>query len=175
MKTVWIRHGQSEYNAQGIDTGWPDPDLTEQGVLEAQQAGSQLFRTYPEIEGIYSSDLRRAHQTANYITDAANWSETLQVSPAIRDRDFGDWSGKPPNDEWKKWLPKPENGESMKECAARVYGFLKELESNDSGLPHIIVCHNNTIRAASVVIGINAPEDVQNFDVLTGEIIEWVF
>ena len=33
---VFIRHGQSEWNASGQFTGWVDVDLTEQGVAEAR-------------------------------------------------------------------------------------------------------------------------------------------
>lgn len=36
---VLVRHGQSEWNAKNLFTGWKDPDLTEVGVDEAHRAG----------------------------------------------------------------------------------------------------------------------------------------
>jgi 2,3-bisphosphoglycerate-dependent phosphoglycerate mutase len=187
MKSVWVRHGQSEYNAQNLSTGWHDPDLTEQGVIEAHQAGVVLAERYISVAGVYASDLRRSFNTANIIVETTGWHITPQVSPAIRERDYGDWSGKN-KDQIKQelgedkflqirrgWQASPVNGESLKDTAARVYGFLREIEDRANELPHIIICHGNTIRAAAVVLGKRTQEDVHEFEVHTGEVIEWDF
>ena len=39
---VLVRHGQSEWNLKNLFTGWKDPDLTEQGIAEAKEAGRKL-------------------------------------------------------------------------------------------------------------------------------------
>ena len=39
---VLVRHGQSEWNLKNLFTGWKNPDLTEQGVVEAKTAGRKL-------------------------------------------------------------------------------------------------------------------------------------
>ena len=39
---VLVRHGQSEWNAKNLFTGWKDPDLTSDGTKEAINAGSLL-------------------------------------------------------------------------------------------------------------------------------------
>ncbi len=39
---VLVRHGQSEWNAKNLFTGWKDVDLTELGVEEARSAGEKL-------------------------------------------------------------------------------------------------------------------------------------
>ena len=41
---VVVRHGQSDWNLKNLFTGWKDPDLTEQGVAEAREAGRKLKR-----------------------------------------------------------------------------------------------------------------------------------
>ena len=41
-KLILTRHGQSEWNAQNKFTGWVDVDLSEQGVLEAKEAGNLI-------------------------------------------------------------------------------------------------------------------------------------
>jgi len=187
MKSVWVRHGQSEYNLENKSTGWHDPDLTELGKEEAHKAGTILAEQYTEIASLYCSDLRRSFNTANIISESTGWNITPQVSPAIRERDYGDWSGKN-KDQIKQllgeeqfvnirrgWDIGPANGESLRDTAARVYGFLKEIEDRSNELPHIIVCHGNTIRAAAVVLGKRTPEDVHEFEVHTGEVIEWDF
>ena len=47
-KLVLIRHGQSQWNLENKFTGWTDVDLTEQGILEAKNAGNLLKK-----EGFY--------------------------------------------------------------------------------------------------------------------------
>ena len=147
MKTVWVRHGQSEYNVQDIATGWHDPELTELGCQQALEIAEKLSNKYLEIAEIYSSDLRRSYNTAKIIVD--------NTFLAIR----------------RGWYIGPNNGESLKDTAGRVAGFLKELK--ESTLPHIIVCHGNTIRAASVVLGYNTPDSILSWQVNTGDIVEW--
>ena len=41
-KLVLLRHGESEWNKENRFTGWTDVDLSEQGQVEAQQAGKLL-------------------------------------------------------------------------------------------------------------------------------------
>ena len=42
MKLVFVRHGQSEWNALNLFTGWSDVELTPKGVEEAHHAGEML-------------------------------------------------------------------------------------------------------------------------------------
>ena len=39
---ILVRHGQSEWNAKNLFTGWKDPGLTDQGVSEAKNAGKLI-------------------------------------------------------------------------------------------------------------------------------------
>ena len=41
-KLVLVRHGQSEWNAKNLFTGWKDPKLTDLGIQEAMKAGELL-------------------------------------------------------------------------------------------------------------------------------------
>ena len=50
---VLVRHGQSEWNAKNLFTGWKDPGLTDQGLAEAKKAGKELTNQ-PEL--IYDTD-----------------------------------------------------------------------------------------------------------------------
>ena len=183
MKTVWVRHGQSEYNAENRSTGWHDPDLTELGIQQAQETATKLNHKYNFIAEIHCSDLRRSYYTAKIILDTSPWFKDIKIDALIRERDYGDWSGRNKDEILAElgmetfmnvrrgWSKQPDNGESLKECATRVATFIKDLE--DSTLPHIIVCHGNTIRAASVVLGINTAESVRDWEIETGEFVEW--
>ena len=62
MELVFIRHGQSEWNAKNLFTGWRDVKLSEQGIAEAQQqkaandsalkqAGERLNAAWQAVHG----------------------------------------------------------------------------------------------------------------------------
>lgn len=63
MKIVLIRHGESEWNKLNLFTGWMDVELSEQGVLEAKQAGQKLIQAGLDFDICYTSYLKRAINT----------------------------------------------------------------------------------------------------------------
>lgn len=62
-KLVLLRHGQSTWNLENRFTGWTDVGLSEQGVLEAHNAGQALRRDGFAFDIAYTSVLRRAIKT----------------------------------------------------------------------------------------------------------------
>ena len=60
---VLLRHGQSEWNLKNLFTGWKDPDLTEQGIAEARQAGRKLKAQALSFDIAFTSVLKRAQHT----------------------------------------------------------------------------------------------------------------
>ena len=60
---VLVRHGQSEWNLKNLFTGWKDPDLTEQGVAEAKEAGRKLKAQGLSFDVAFTSVLTRAQHT----------------------------------------------------------------------------------------------------------------
>ncbi len=68
---VLLRHGESEWNAVGLFTGWADPGLTPGGVRQAARAGRALagHRLLPDVA--HTSMQRRAIRTANVALAAA--------------------------------------------------------------------------------------------------------
>ncbi|MCH9666267.1 MAG: phosphoglyceromutase [Actinomycetia bacterium] len=69
---ILLRHGESEWNALNLFTGWVDVDLTEKGMAEAVRAG-ELIRAQDRLpDVVYTSLLRRAITTANVALDKAD-------------------------------------------------------------------------------------------------------
>lgn len=68
-KLILIRHGQSEWNLSNQFTGWTDVDLTPQGVEEAKRAGQILRDSDLDIRYTYTSYLKRAIKTLNYVLE----------------------------------------------------------------------------------------------------------
>ncbi len=60
---VLVRHGQSEWNLKNLFTGWKDPDLTDQGIAEAREAGRKLKAQGLTFDIAFTSVLKRAQHT----------------------------------------------------------------------------------------------------------------
>lgn len=66
-KLILCRHGQSEWNAKNLFTGWADVNLSEQGIEEATAAGKKVLENQLEIDVAFTSLLTRALETTQYI------------------------------------------------------------------------------------------------------------
>ncbi len=62
-KIVFLRHGESVWNDENRFTGWSDVDLSEKGILEAQEAGRRLKAAGFTFDEAFSSMLKRAIRT----------------------------------------------------------------------------------------------------------------
>ncbi|MDC6695204.1 2,3-bisphosphoglycerate-dependent phosphoglycerate mutase, partial [Leclercia adecarboxylata] len=71
-KLVLLRHGESEWNAKNLFTGWVDVPLSEKGVEEAKRGGKLLTDAGVSPDVLHTSLLRRAIATANLALDAAD-------------------------------------------------------------------------------------------------------
>ena len=63
IKLVLLRHGESIWNKENLFTGWTDVDLSEQGRVEAKQAGELLKSEGLSFDLAFTSVLRRAIRT----------------------------------------------------------------------------------------------------------------
>ena len=73
LDLVLLRHGESQWNAANLFTGWTDVDLSAAGEAEAIAAG-RLFAETPDLDLriVHTSVLTRAIKTANLALDAAD-------------------------------------------------------------------------------------------------------
>ncbi|MDR2832833.1 MAG: phosphoglycerate mutase [Streptococcaceae bacterium] len=93
-KLVFARHGLSEWNQSNLFTGWADVDLAEQGVEEAIKAGILVKEAGIEFDIAYTSVLKRAIKTTNYVLE---YSDQLWVpvekSWRLNERHYGGLTG----------------------------------------------------------------------------------
>lgn len=68
-KLVLIRHGESKWNKLNLFTGWTDVDLSSLGKKEAKNAGRLLRRERFQFDIVYTSYLKRAIHTMNYVLE----------------------------------------------------------------------------------------------------------
>jgi 2,3-bisphosphoglycerate-dependent phosphoglycerate mutase len=69
FKLVLIRHGESIWNQENRFTGWQDVDLSEKGRAEALKGGKSLKEKGFKFDIAYTSVLKRAIKTLNYVFD----------------------------------------------------------------------------------------------------------
>jgi 2,3-bisphosphoglycerate-dependent phosphoglycerate mutase len=92
---VLLRHGESEWNAKGLFTGWVDVGLAEKGRQEAAAAGRMLVDAGIRPDVVHTSVLTRAISTANGALEAAGLSWLpVRRSWRLNERHYGALQGK---------------------------------------------------------------------------------
>jgi 2,3-bisphosphoglycerate-dependent phosphoglycerate mutase len=91
---VLLRHGESEWNAKNLFTGWVDVGLTEKGKAEAGRGGELLRDAGLRPDVLHTSLLRRAIRTAELALDAADLSWIpVRRSWRLNERHYGALQG----------------------------------------------------------------------------------
>ena len=91
---LWlVRHGQTDWNAEGRIQGHTPTDLNDTGRAQARQLARYFAtRSKARFAALYSSDLPRAHSTAQII--AAELELPIATTPELRERSLGPYEGK---------------------------------------------------------------------------------
>ncbi len=187
---VLVRHGQSEWNAKNLFTGWKNPGLTSDGKKEAIKAGSLIKQRNIQFSMMFTSALKRAQITGQIILDSIEQTDIEVVKDeALNERDYGDLSGLNKDDARKEWgeeqvhiwrrsfdVPPP-GGESLKDTAERVLPFF-----NISILPKIIegknilvAAHGNSLRSLVMQLDNLSKEEIVSLEIPTGAPIIYSF
>ncbi|MGJ3508845.1 phosphoglyceromutase [Enemella sp. A6] len=92
---ILLRHGESEWNAKNLFTGWVDVDINEKGLAEAQRGGELLKSENLLPDVVHTSVLRRAIHTAEVTLGVADrhWIETKRHW-RLNERHYGALQGK---------------------------------------------------------------------------------
>ncbi len=94
IKLVLLRHGESVWNKENLFTGWTDVDLSEQGRLEAQEAGRLLKDEGFTFDIAFTSVLKRAIRTLWTVLDQLDlmWIP-VEHSWRLNERHYGALQG----------------------------------------------------------------------------------
>jgi 2,3-bisphosphoglycerate-dependent phosphoglycerate mutase len=84
-----VRHGETDWNAEGRLQGHTDRPLSDFGRRQAHELAEELDDE--ELEAIYSSDLARARETAEIVGRKLGLPTVLD--PDLREKDWGTWEG----------------------------------------------------------------------------------
>lgn len=91
---VLVRHGESVWNKENLFTGWTDVELSENGLIEAKEAGGLLKAAGFDFDTCYTSYLKRAIHTLNIILDEMDraWLPVVK-SWKLNERHYGALQG----------------------------------------------------------------------------------
>jgi len=167
-RILLVRHGESEWNAIGRWQGWADPGLSDLGRQQAHEVAAAVG----SVDGIVSSDLQRAVQTALVISEAIGVGPVL-TNEGLRERDVGEWTGLTKVEIDERWpgtyeawrngaMPSPPGGEENEEIIERVLAALREIAAEFDGGEVLAVAHGGVIRLMERRHGIEAPPPCPN-------------
>ncbi|MCA9766605.1 MAG: 2,3-diphosphoglycerate-dependent phosphoglycerate mutase [Carnobacterium sp.] len=93
-RIVFVRHGQSEWNALNKFTGWMDVDLSEAGLKEAHEAGRKIKEAGIEFDMAFTSVLKRAIKTCQIVLEDSDqlWVPEIK-SWRLNERHYGALQG----------------------------------------------------------------------------------
>ena len=187
---ILVRHGQSEWNAKNLFTGWKDPDLTEQGINEAEKAGKLLLDKKIDLDELFTSVLIRAINTGNIILDQLG-IESLPTTrdQSLNERNYGDLAALNKDDARKKWgeeqvhiwrrsydVPPP-GGESLKNTGERVLPYfenkIKPLVLEGKNI--LIAAHGNSLRSLIKELDNLSDDEIVTLEIPTGAPIIYSF
>lgn len=161
MTTVYlIRHGETEWNRDGIHQGHLDSPLTGHGRRQAGQLGERLARSGVAFDAVYSSDLGRCLATAEGIAAPLGWADRIVPEPRLRERALGILEGltypqiaeRLPEDHRLHTsgdpLYRPDGGESWTDLYERSRAILGELAARHDGGTILVVSHGGVVAMA---------------------------
>jgi broad specificity phosphatase PhoE len=151
VQIVLVRHGATDWNLQGRCQGTTDRELNAVGIRQAEEIAAIL--THESIHAIYSSDLKRAQQTAQLISRPHNLPVAIEQD--IRELNHGALEGLTFNeikdsypDFLQRWRTGPAEiqvpgGERLVDVADRAWNGLNRIvERHLSAEKIVVVSHN---------------------------------
>ena len=191
MKNILlIRHGQSEWNKLNLFTGFKNIELSDQGIEEANKAGQNFKNLNIKFDIVFTSELKRAQETAKIILkNLDQWDHLYGEGKIITDiklneRDYGDLTGlnkketadKFGEEQVHKWRrgysDQPPNGESLEDVVRRVKIYFEEsinpaIQNADNN-NILIAAHGNSLRALLIVMNIYDSSNINSVELSTG-------
>jgi broad specificity phosphatase PhoE len=149
-----VRHGETDWNADGRLQGHTDRPLSDFGRRQARQLAEDLAEE--KLDAIYASDLSRARETAEIV--GARLGLAVVIDPDLREKDWGTWEGLTPIERDRVEFV----GESTKAHQERMLAALRRIADRHPGGRVLVVTHGGSMRRVqAVALGI-APPVVEN-------------
>ena len=183
----FVRHGETDWNAERRLQGQLDIPLNKVGRLQSAQCGSTLRslirarRKVPADFAFFASPLSRARETMEILRGGLDLPrEGYAIEPRLAELSFGRWEGLTyaevrALDHWAlavrerdKWNFTPPEGESYAELLVRVRAWHAGVKGDI-----IVAAHGGVARVLMVLLGVRTPDDAPRGDVEQGVVYEF--
>jgi broad specificity phosphatase PhoE len=177
----FIRHGETDWNAEGRLQGQRDIPLNDLGRVQAAEAGVILKSLVPQVDDLdwWVSPLGRTRETAERAREAIGLHPSYyKTDDRLKELTFGRWEGLT----WRelrqfdpagaaerkrsKWTAVPPGGESYEMLATRVEGFLGMIRRDS-----VLISHGGVARALMTLIGGIQPVEAARADIWQGKVL----
>lgn len=155
-RLLFVRHGETDWNAVGRLQGQRDVPLNDRGRGQARQNGALIATRMPEAAAFdfVASPLVRARETMELVRAAMGLDPAAyRLDPVLREVSYGDWEGHTLDEiaaiaaeayaarDRDKWGYASPNGESYADLSRRIEGWLETVERDT-----VVVSHGGVYR-----------------------------
>ncbi|PSC04468.1 histidine phosphatase family protein [Alsobacter soli] len=180
-RLYFIRHGETDWNAEGRLQGQQDIPINERGRFQAVEAGRKLGKLAPHAGELRwnVSPLWRTRDTAERARRALHLDpDGYELDPILKEISFGDWEGRTWRElrkaepeaaaerESRKWTYVPPGGESYAMLTDRVRPFAEALAGES-----VAVAHGGVARALLVLLCGLPAERACSADIWQGRVL----
>lgn len=181
----FVRHGQTDWNAEGRLQGQADTDINARGRDQADRNGRRLsgLIEHPEQWDFVASPLRRTCETMERVRAAMKLPAAgYRTDARLKEVHFGDWQGhtyleleaahpgttaKRAADKWN-FVPPGASAESYAMLAARVEPFLREIARDT-----VCVTHGGVIRAVFRLVAGMGQDETAALDIRQDRVLRF--
>ena len=158
MNLYLIRHGETDWNAEGRLQGQMDIPLNEKGMEQMLQVAEKMKQLGIEADSIVTSPLQRAKQSAGIVSAILGYNvEDISVEPLLTERSFGEGEGK----SWSELVAQYPEGicagyepfegvEPLEALLERGQAAFDKIVGTYAGMQNIIVVAHGAILSAMV-------------------------
>ncbi len=137
-----VRHGETDWNAEGRLQGHTDRPLNEHGRRQARGLAERLAGD--AITAVYSSDLSRARETAEILAEPLGLP--VVTDPDLRERNWGNWEGLTGSERDRV----EHVGEDVGAHGERMLRAILRIAEQHSGERVVVVTHGGSMRRVQV-------------------------
>ena len=152
-RIIAVRHGETAWNVDTRIQGHLDIALNDTGHWQARQVARALADE--PLAAVYTSDLQRAHATAQAIAQASG--APLVAEPGLRERSFGELEGRPfaeieagLPEQARRWRQRdphfaPTGGETLVQLRERIAATTHRLAAQHTEQLIVLVAHGGVL------------------------------
>jgi broad specificity phosphatase PhoE len=155
----FLRHGETDWNAQGLSQGQVEVPLNANGRAQAKRSAAKLAGH--GIASIVCSPIGRAQETAHIVSGVLKLPFATEAD--LREANFGDQEGKkmgPWYDDWVENAYTPAGGETFLALRSRVVAALNRALAHPA--PVLVIAHGAMFRAVRAAMGLSARVRTEN-------------